>query len=76
MTPYPLCSLRSVVPILICLDMFYCAAAAAAARMEANANPANWMLEVSNPGAEKMLGVDFAQIWQDSTMARCGLSGV
>ena len=32
-------------------------------------NPANWMLDVTAPGAESALGVDFAQIYKDSPLA-------
>ncbi len=31
------------------------------------------MLEVTNPGAEDTLGVDFAQIYMKSDMARWGM---
>lgn len=33
-------------------------------------NPANWMLEVTSPAAEQALGVDFAQVWSNSSNAR------
>lgn len=34
-------------------------------------NPANWMLEVSSPGNEVKLGVDFAQIYENSQLCKC-----
>ncbi|KAL4447582.1 hypothetical protein ABPG75_004801 [Micractinium tetrahymenae] len=33
-------------------------------------NPANWMLEASSPGAEDALGVDFAEIYRSSQLAK------
>lgn len=33
-------------------------------------NPATWMLEVTTPGNEKRLGVDFAEIYSNSSMFR------
>ncbi|EFN59136.1 hypothetical protein CHLNCDRAFT_137957 [Chlorella variabilis] len=35
-----------------------------------NYNPANWMLEVTSPGAEEAPGVDFAQLYAKSDLAR------
>lgn len=40
----------------------------AAARFVPGYNPANWMLEVTAPGLEKNMGLDFAQIYQDSPL--------
>ena len=36
-------------------------------------NPATWMLQVSTPGMESTLGVDFAEIYQHSDLFRCSL---
>ncbi|KAL3141609.1 hypothetical protein ABBQ32_004850 [Trebouxia sp. C0010 RCD-2024] len=33
-------------------------------------NPAAWMLEITTPGMEHQLGVDFAQVYKDSDLAR------
>ena len=33
-------------------------------------NPATWMLEVTTPGAEARTGVDFADIYRNSDLAR------
>lgn len=33
-------------------------------------NPAAWMLEITTPGMEHQLGVDFAQVYQESALAR------
>lgn len=34
-------------------------------------NPATWMLEVSTPGMEERLGVNFADIYQQSGVYQC-----
>lgn len=34
-------------------------------------NPAAWMLDITTPGMEHQLGVDFAQVYKDSDLARC-----
>ena len=34
-------------------------------------NPATWMLQVSTPGMESTLGVDFAEVYQRSALCRC-----
>jgi len=36
-------------------------------------NPAAWMLEITTPGMEHQLGVDFAQVYKESELARCAL---
>ncbi|KAK9179094.1 hypothetical protein WN943_028291 [Citrus x changshan-huyou] len=36
-------------------------------KIKANYNPTTWMLEVSSKAIETQLGVDFAQIYRDST---------
>ena len=33
-------------------------------------NPATWMLEVTTPGNEERLGVDFADIYEQSSLCR------
>lgn len=33
-------------------------------------NPATWMLEVTSPGTEDRLGVDFAQVYANSAVCR------
>ena len=33
-------------------------------------NPANWMLEVASPDAEKQTGLNFAEIYQGSELAK------
>ena len=33
-------------------------------------NPATWMLEITTPGMEHQLGVDFAQVYKESDLAR------
>lgn len=33
-------------------------------------NPAAWMLEITTPGMEHQLGVDFAQVYKESDLAR------
>ena len=33
-------------------------------------NPATWMLEISTPGMEERLGVDFADIYEKSGVTR------
>ena len=33
-------------------------------------NPAAWMLEITTPGTEHQLGVDFAQVYKESDLAR------
>ncbi len=38
-------------------------------RFTPGTNPANWMLEVTAPGAENALGVDFAQIYAGCELA-------
>lgn len=38
--------------------------------IEEGYNPATWMLEVSGPTAEKDLGVDFADLYKNSELAR------
>ena len=35
-----------------------------------NLNPATWMLEISTPGAEQAIGMDFADHFADSDLAR------
>lgn len=34
-------------------------------------NPATWMLEVTMPGNEERLGVDFAEVYKQSKLNRC-----
>ena len=34
-------------------------------------NPAAWMLEITTPGMEHQLAVDFAQVYKESNLARC-----
>lgn len=36
-------------------------------------NPATWMLEISTPGMEERLGVNFADIYQKSSVYRSAL---
>lgn len=36
-------------------------------------NPATWMLEISTPGAEERLGVNFADIYEQSNVFGCAL---
>ena len=36
--------------------------------LEAGLNPATWMLQVSTPGMESSIGVDFGQIYRDSSL--------
>ena len=36
-------------------------------------NPATWMLQISTPGMESNLGLDFAKEYQNSSLHRCGL---
>lgn len=33
-------------------------------------NPATWMLEITTPGMEHQLGVDFAQTYRESDLAK------
>ena len=35
-------------------------------------NPATWMLEISTPGQEKRIGVDFSEHYDNSEQFRCG----
>lgn len=37
-------------------------------KIEDKYNPATWMLEVTSRSAEAELGVDFAQIYRESTL--------
>ena len=39
--------------------------------IKGNINPATWMLEVSTPGMEERLHVDFADIYEKSDVFRC-----
>ena len=41
--------------------------------LEAGLNPATWMLQVSTPGMESTIGVDFGQIYRDSSLYECAL---
>lgn len=43
-------------------------------RFTPGTNPANWMLEVTAPGAENALGVDFARIYADSALAASNMA--
>ena len=36
--------------------------------LEKGLNPATWMLQVSTPGMESTIGVDFGQIYRDSSL--------
>lgn len=36
-------------------------------------NPATWMLEVTMPGNEERLGVDFAEVYKQSKLNRCDM---
>ena len=36
--------------------------------LEVGLNPATWMLQVSTPGMESAIGVDFGQIYRDSSL--------
>ena len=37
-------------------------------------NPATWMLEVTTPGNEERLGIDFAAVFEQSSLCRFALS--
>ena len=39
-------------------------------------NPAAWMLEITTPGMEHQLAVDFAQVYKESDLARCASDSV
>eukprot|EP00198_Chlamydomonas_reinhardtii_P008553 XP_001697890.1 ABC transporter [Chlamydomonas reinhardtii] len=39
-------------------------------KYEPQMNPANWMLDVSAPAAERRMGVDFADLWASSDLAK------
>ena len=39
--------------------------------LEEGLNPATWMLQVSTPGMESTIGVDFGQIYGDSPLYEC-----
>jgi len=39
-------------------------------------NPAAWMLEITTPGMEHQLAVDFAQVYKESNLARCASDSV
>ena len=39
--------------------------------LEEGLNPATWMLQVSTPGMESTIGVDFGQIYADSPLYEC-----
>ncbi len=39
-------------------------------RLSEGLNPATWMLQISTPGMERSMGVDYAQIYKDSTTFR------
>ena len=41
--------------------------------LEEGLNPATWMLQVSTPGMESTIGVDFSQIYRDSSLYQCVL---
>ena len=43
-------------------------------RVQEGVNPATWMLEVTRPAEERRLGIDFAQVYQDSDLFRCILT--
>lgn len=38
--------------------------------IEGELNPATWMLEITTPGMEHQLGVDFAQVYRESNLAK------
>ena len=38
--------------------------------IQGDLNPAAWMLEITTPGMEHQLGVDFAQVYKESDLAR------
>ncbi|KAL0051690.1 hypothetical protein WJX82_000289 [Trebouxia sp. C0006] len=38
--------------------------------IEGELNPATWMLEITTPGMEYQLGVDFAQVYRESNLAK------
>ena len=39
-------------------------------RVQEGINPATWMLEVTRPAEERRLGIDFAQVYQESSLYR------
>ena len=41
-------------------------------RLREGLNPATWMLQISTPGMEKMIGVDFAVVYKGSATCRRG----
>ena len=38
--------------------------------IEGELNPATWMLEITTPGMEHQLGIDFAQVYRESDLAK------
>ena len=39
-------------------------------RLQEGVNPATWMLEVTRPAEERRLGLDFAEVYQESQLFR------
>jgi len=39
-------------------------------KIKDNYNPATWMLQISSPSIEAQLGIDFAEIYANSTLHR------
>lgn len=37
-------------------------------KIQKNCNPATWMLDITCKSAEEKLGIDFAQVYKDSTL--------
>ncbi len=42
-------------------------------RIQEGINPATWMLEVTRPAEERRLGLDFAEVYQESDLFRCAV---
>ena len=42
-------------------------------RIQEGINPATWMLEVTRPAEERRLGLDFAEVYQESELFRCAV---
>ena len=40
------------------------------AKIKGNINPATWMLEVSTPGMEDRMGINFADIYEKSALTQ------
>ena len=68
--PYKLQSAHACVSACECVCVCVEQAVQGVPEIQGELNPATWMLEITTPGMEHQLGVDFAQVYRESDLAK------